>query len=58
MKSSRSGRALITKRGEPMAKRVPANMHIDDIYVSAGMGAITGDIAYAVPSEEGRGDLK
>jgi hypothetical protein len=36
---------LITKHGKPVAKLVPADKNIDDIYnFLAGKGAVTGDV--------------
>ena len=50
---------LITKHGKPVAKLVPADKNIDDIYnFLAGKGAITDDVVSPALSEEEWGELK
>ena len=50
---------VITKRGKPVAKLVPAGQDTDDIYnFLAGKGAITGDVVSPVISPEDWGELK
>lgn len=50
---------VITKRGKPVAKLVPADQNADDIYnFLAGKGAITGDVVSAVLSPEEWGNLQ
>ena len=50
---------VITKRGKPVAKLIPAEQNADDIYnFLAGKGAITGDIVSAALSPEEWGKLK
>jgi prevent-host-death family protein len=47
---------VITKHGEPVAKLVPADKNIDDIYdFLAGKGTITGDVVAPVLSENDSG---
>ncbi len=49
---------LITKRGKPVAKLVPADKETDDIFgFLAGKGKITGDVVSPVFSPEEWGDL-
>jgi prevent-host-death family protein len=49
---------LITKRGKPVAKLVPADKEADDIFgFLAGKGRITGDVVSPVFSPEEWGDL-
>jgi len=49
---------LITKRGKPVAKLVPADKETDDIFgFLAGKGRVTGDIVSPVFSPEEWGDL-
>ena len=49
---------LITKRGKPVAKLVPADKETDDIFgFLAGQGKITGDVVSPVFSPEEWGDL-
>jgi prevent-host-death family protein len=44
---------LITKHGKPVAKLVPADKNIDDIYdFLGGKGAVTGDVVPPMISEE------
>jgi prevent-host-death family protein len=44
---------VITKRGKPVAKLVPADMDHSDIYnFMAGKGAVTGDIVSPSMSDE------
>ena len=44
---------VITKRGKPVAKLVPADPDADDIYdFLAGKGAITGDVVSPVISPD------
>jgi len=50
---------LITKRGKPVAKLVPADKDTDDIYgFLAGKVTITGDIISPALSPEEWGELK
>jgi antitoxin (DNA-binding transcriptional repressor) of toxin-antitoxin stability system len=50
---------LITKHGKPVAKLVPADKNIHDIYnFLAGKGAVTGDVVSPALSEEEWGELK
>ena len=50
---------VITKHGKPVAKLVPADKHIDDIYdFLAGKGTITGDVVAPALSEEEWGELE
>ena len=50
---------MITKRGKPVAKLVPAGQDTDDIYnFLAGKGAVTGDVVSPVISPEDWGELK
>lgn len=50
---------VITKYGKPVAKLVPADQDVDDIYnFLAGKGAITGDVVSPAISHEDWGDLK
>lgn len=50
---------VITKRGKPVVKLVPADTGSDDIYnFFAGKGAITGDVVSPAISEEDWGKLK
>jgi prevent-host-death family protein len=50
---------VITKHGKPVAKLVPADKDVDDIYnFLAGKGAITGDVVSPAISEEEWGELK
>ncbi len=50
---------VITKRGKPVAKLVPADQEQDDIYhFLAGKGEITGDVIAPVLSIEEWGELK
>lgn len=50
---------LITKHGKPVAKLVPADKNIDDIYnFLSGKGVIAGDIVSPALSDEDWGDLK
>ena len=49
---------LITKRGKPVAKLVPADKEADDIFgFLAGKGKVTGDVVSPVLSPEEWGDL-
>ena len=49
---------LITKRGKPVAKLVPADKDADDIYdFLAGKGSVVGDVVSPVISPEDWGDL-
>lgn len=55
---SRRETVLITKRGKPIAKLVPADDNADDIYdFFAGKGEITGDVLSSALSPEEWGDL-
>ncbi len=50
---------VITKRGKPVAKLVPAGQDNDDIYnFLAGKGAITGDVVSPAISAADWGELK
>ena len=50
---------VITKRGKPVAKLVPADQDADDIYnFLAGKGAMTGDVVSPAISPKGWGKLK
>ena len=50
---------VITKRGKPVAKLVPADQEQDNIYhFLAGKGEITGDVIAPVLSPEEWGELK
>jgi antitoxin (DNA-binding transcriptional repressor) of toxin-antitoxin stability system len=50
---------LITKRGKPVAKLVPADKGTDDIYgFLAGKVTVTGDIIRPALSPEEWGELK
>lgn len=50
---------VITKRGKPVAKLVPAGENAGDIYnFLAGKGAITGDVVSPAISPEDWGELK
>ena len=50
---------VITKRGRPVAKLVPADQDADDIYnFLAGKGTITGDVVSAAISPDEWGELK
>jgi len=50
---------LITKRGKPVAKLVPADNNSDDIYnFLGGKGTITGDIISPAISGDEWGQLK
>jgi prevent-host-death family protein len=50
---------VITKRGKPVAKLIPADKDVDDIYdFVAGKGAITGDVVSPAISREDWGELK
>lgn len=47
---------IITKRGKPIAKLVPADQHADDIFgFLAGKGSIAGDVVSPVLSAEDSG---
>jgi len=49
---------LITKRGKPVAKLVPADKETDDLFgFLAGKGRVTGDVVSPVFSPEEWGDL-
>jgi prevent-host-death family protein len=49
---------LITKRGKPVAKLVPADKDTDDIFgFLAGKGRVTGDVVSPAFSPEEWGDL-
>jgi len=49
---------LITKRGKPVAKLVPADKETDDIFgFLAGKGRVSGDVVSPVFSPEEWGDL-
>jgi len=49
---------LITKRGKPVVKLVPAGEDTDDIYdFLAGKGAITGDVVSPAIRREDWGEL-
>jgi prevent-host-death family protein len=50
---------VITKHGKPVAKLVPADKNVDDIYnFMVGKGAITGDVVSPALSDEEWGELK
>jgi len=50
---------VITKRGRPVAKLVPADQNADEIYnFLAGKGTITGDVVSPVISPDEWGKLK
>jgi prevent-host-death family protein len=50
---------VITKRGKPVAKLIPADSDSDDIYnFLAGKGAITGDVVSPALGREEWGKLK
>jgi prevent-host-death family protein len=50
---------VITKHGKPVAKLVPADKNLDDIYnFLAGKGTITGDIVAPALSKEEWGELE
>jgi prevent-host-death family protein len=50
---------VITKRGKPVAKLVPADNDSDDIYnFLAGKGAIIGDVVSPVIGREEWGELE
>jgi prevent-host-death family protein len=50
---------VITKRGRPVAKLVPADQNADEIYnFLAGKGTITGDVVSPATSPEKGGKLK
>ena len=50
---------VITKRGKPVAKLIPADQDADEIYnFLAGKGAITGDVVSAAISPDEWGKLK
>lgn len=50
---------LITKRGKPVAKLVPVDSEVDDIFnFLEGKGKIVGDILSPALSPEEWGDLK
>ncbi len=50
---------VITKRGKPVVKLIPADKDSSDIYnFLAGKGAITGDVISPAISREDWGDLK
>ncbi|HEX4484627.1 MAG TPA: type II toxin-antitoxin system Phd/YefM family antitoxin [Terriglobales bacterium] len=50
---------VITKRGKPVAKLVPAGNDSDDIFnFLAGKGSVTGDIVCPALSDEEWGELK
>jgi prevent-host-death family protein len=50
---------VITKRGKPVAKLIPADNDSDDIYnFLAGKGAITGDVVSPAIGREEWGELK
>ncbi|MGA8618824.1 MAG: type II toxin-antitoxin system Phd/YefM family antitoxin [Candidatus Sulfotelmatobacter sp.] len=49
---------LITKRGKPVAKLIPADKETDDIFgFLRGKGKVTGDVVSPVFSPEEWGDL-
>ncbi|HEV3307289.1 MAG TPA: type II toxin-antitoxin system Phd/YefM family antitoxin [Candidatus Sulfotelmatobacter sp.] len=55
---SRREAVLITKRGKPVAKLVPADKDDDDFYgFYTGKGKITGDVVSPAFSPEEWGDL-
>jgi antitoxin (DNA-binding transcriptional repressor) of toxin-antitoxin stability system len=50
---------VITKHGKPVAKVVPADRNLDDVYnFSASKSAIVGDVVSPALSEEEWGQLK
>ena len=50
---------VITKRGKPVAKLIPADNDADDIYnFLAGKGVITGDVMSPAISKEEWGQLR
>jgi len=50
---------VITKRGKPVVKLIPAEKDLDDIYnFLAGKGVITGDVVSPAISREDWGELK
>jgi len=50
---------IITKRGKPVAKLVPADRDVDDIFgFLTGKGTAVGDIVSPALSEEDWGELK
>ena len=50
---------VITKRGKPVAKLIPADSDSDDIYnFLAGKGSITGDVVSPALGREEWGKLK
>jgi prevent-host-death family protein len=50
---------VITKRGKPVAKLIPADNDSDDIYnFLAGKGAITGDVVSPAIGRKEWGELK
>jgi prevent-host-death family protein len=50
---------VITKRGKPVAKLIPADNDSDDIYnFLAGKGAITGDVVSPALGRKEWGELK
>jgi prevent-host-death family protein len=50
---------LITKHGKPVAKLVPLNAEVDEIFdFLAGKGAVTGDVVSPALSSEEWGDLE
>jgi prevent-host-death family protein len=50
---------VITKRGKPVVKLIPAEKDLDDIYnFLAGKGAITGDVVSPAISRDDWGDLR
>jgi len=50
---------VITKRGKPVAKLIPADSDSDDIYnFLAGKGTITGDVVSPAIGREEWGELK
>ena len=51
--------AVITKRGKPVAKLVPASAGTDEIYdFMKGKGSVTADVVSPVISAEEWGELK
>jgi antitoxin (DNA-binding transcriptional repressor) of toxin-antitoxin stability system len=50
---------LITKHGEPVAKLVPVNIDVDEIFgFFSGRGSITGDVVSPALSPEEWGNLR
>lgn len=50
---------LITKHGEPVAKLVPVNTDVDEIFgFFSGRGSITGDVVSPALSPEEWGNLR